>query len=79
MARRFRKLSFALLLSLVLSSFASTAMADEYRSERAGHPVRILAYLLHPIGFIAENLIFRPAHWLVSHDRLRAFFGHDDY
>lgn len=66
----------ALAVGLLL---AAPAAADEYDPLEAGHPVRILAYALHPVGVILDVLIFRPAHWVVSHPGLDEFFGHERY
>ena len=63
-------------LSLLL---ATPAVADEYDPQEAGHPVRIIAYALHPIGVILDVLIFRPAHWIGSRPGLVVFFGHEPY
>lgn len=57
---------------------APSGAADDYDSKQAGHPVRIAAYVLHPVGVILDTLIFRPAYWLGSHEPLRTFFGRTD-
>jgi len=57
---------------------AAPLHADEYDSQEAGHPVRILAYVLHPVGFLLDALIFRPAHWVGSHEPFRTLFGQRD-
>jgi hypothetical protein len=69
-------LAALLLLALVLALPAGEARADEYESGRAGHPLRIAAYILHPIGVVLEYSIFRPAHWLVHWEPAAEFFGH---
>ena len=55
------------------------ALADDYDPQRAGHPVRVLAYAAHPFGVILDVLIFRPAHWIGSLPVLDEFFGHERY
>jgi hypothetical protein len=67
----------ALLVALVLA-LTSPAVADEYDAEHAGHPVRMLAYALHPVGVAIDYLIMRPAHWLVSFEPMKTIFGHED-
>ncbi len=57
---------------------ASAAPADEYESTRSGHPLRILAYVVHPIGVILDTLIFRPFHWIGSHEPFKTLTGHQD-
>lgn len=55
------------------------AAADRYDPQEAGHPVRVAAYVLHPVGVILDLLIFRPAHWVGSHEPLATLFGHERY
>ena len=68
----------AWILSLGLLCSAAPAVADEYDDSMAGHPLRIVAYVLHPVGVAIDYLIMRPAHWLVSHEPMKTVFGHDD-
>lgn len=63
----------------LLPLFASSVRADDYDPQRAGHPVRIAAYVLHPVGVILDLLIFRPAHWIGSLPGVDEFFGHEPY
>jgi hypothetical protein len=65
-------------LVLMLLLAAAPALADEYDSDSAGHPLRIAAYVLHPVGVALEWLIFRPAHWIGSKEPLATIFGHED-
>ena len=68
-------IGLALALPLALSG---PARADDYDQHRAGHPLRVLAYVAHPVGVVLDYLIFRPVHWLGSHEPLRTLFGHED-
>ena len=52
--------------------------ADEYDEKSSGHPLRIVAYVLHPVGVAIDYLLLRPAHWLGSHEPLKTIFGHED-
>ena len=73
-ARLARPLAAVLLLG---SSFVSApAAADEYDPQRAGHPLRVIAYILHPIGVAFDYLLFRPAHYVGSQEPFRTIFGH---
>ena len=65
-------------LCAITLSFASPALADEYDDDSAGHPLRIVAYVLHPVGVAIDYLILRPAHWLASQEPMKTVFGHDD-
>ncbi len=80
--RALHKLAGALLLGLVLAGSAG-AESHEYRGgaydpKEAGHPLRIAAYVLHPIGVILDRLILRPAYWLGSHEPIKTLVGRTD-
>ena len=66
------------LLALGLLASASPAAADEYDPKYAGHPLRILAYIAHPVGVMFDYLLFRPAHWIGMHEPIKTIFGHTD-
>ena len=70
-------LLMAALCALTLAS-ASPTLADDYDSDSAGHPLRIVAYVLHPFGVAIEYLILRPAHWIASQEPMKTVFGHED-
>ena len=38
----------------------------------------IAAYALHPVGVILDYLIFRPGHWIGSHEPIRTLVGHPE-
>jgi hypothetical protein len=65
--------SLAALILLV----ASPALADRYEPERAGHPLRIVAYVAHPVGVMVDYLLMRPMHWIVEQEPFATLFGHD--
>jgi hypothetical protein len=73
---RARCLGAALALICALGSLP--ARADDYDPLKAGHPLRILAYAVHPVGWLLDVAIMRPAHWLGHQPGLRAIFGHTD-
>ena len=74
--RRLRGILLAGLAALWLA-VPGAALADDYDPQRAGHPLRIAAYVLHPVGVAVDWLVLRPAHWLGSQPVLRSLFGHD--
>ena len=67
----------ALALALALA-LASPVAADEYDQANAGHPLRLVAYVLHPIGVMIDYVLLRPAHWLVSSEPMKTIFGHEN-
>ena len=63
-------------LSCVLGTTPSFAAPDEYDDSQS-HPLRVLAYLIHPAAFLVEWVVFRPFHFLVSATEAQeALFGH---
>ena len=48
---------------------------DGYDDSQA-HPLRIAAYVIHPVGYAVEWLLTRPIHALVSQPELTPIFGH---
>jgi len=75
---RKRRLALVIALTLAASILGSAqAGTTRYDPQRAGHPLRVLAYALHPIGVMADTLIFHPAWWLGTHEPLRTLFGVD--
>ncbi len=65
------------LLAMTLAFTAGPAFAapDAYDDSQS-YPLRVAAYLIYPIGFTAEWLIFRPLHYVVSRPYLEPVFGH---
>jgi hypothetical protein len=78
MKRRGSRSRLAITLLAVLLLGTSPALADDYDSKNAAHPLRIVGYVLHPVGVILETLLVRPAHWLVSTGPMRTLFGHKE-
>jgi len=76
---RVRSAAGVLALVALLVAASPAARADEYEADRAGHPVRILAYLLHPVGVVLDYLLLRPTHWLGHHEPFQTLFGHEDH
>ena len=48
-----------------------------YEPLQAGHPLRVLAYVLHPVGVVLDYVILRPAYWLGSHEPLKTLVGRE--
>ncbi len=84
--------AFALLGALVLLGLPSRGRAvedpfnndyqntrfsysDEYDDSQS-HPIRIAGYLLHPVGYALEWVIFRPFHYFVSLPHVAEVTGH---
>lgn len=66
----------ALVLTSALGARTAFAAPDEYDDSQS-NPLRIAAYLMHPVGWLAEWVVFRPFHFLVSAtEPQEAIFGH---
>jgi hypothetical protein len=78
MIRRTRKSLAAAALASSLLFAAAPALGDDHDSKDSGHPLRIAAYLAHPVGVIIDTLIFRPANWIAHFEPFKTIFGHED-
>ena len=79
LASRLRgRLVAALLVGFLLVAGAAPAIADDYDPKRSGHPLRIVAYVVHPVGVLIDFILLRPAHWIGSQAGFRTIFGHDE-
>jgi hypothetical protein len=52
--------------------------ADDYDDSQS-NPLRILAYLIHPVGYTLEWLATRPFHEVVAQPDLEPIFGHEPH
>jgi hypothetical protein len=68
----------AVVAALAMLAAASPVSAEEYDETYSGHPLRVIAYVLHPVGVILDTLIFRPFHWLGSHEPFKTLSGQED-
>ncbi len=76
--RRLRRLAGVVVLSAALLAAGSPALAHDHDSTRSGHPLRLLAYLVHPVGVILDTLILQPLHWVGSHEPIQTLIGHEE-
>ena len=68
----------AAVAALAMLAVASPAAAEDYDETYTGHPLRIVGYVLHPVGVILDTLIFRPFHWIGSHEPFKTLVGQKD-
>src|SRR5690606_12739054 len=71
------------LLAVAMVAVVAPASAHRYSRTDDGHPLRLIAHVVHPVGILLEYGIFRPVHHFVSecdpfggNDIL---FGHKSY
>ena len=71
-----RFLVIGLICAATFGAKPSFAAPDEYDDSQS-NPFRIAAYLMYPVGWLAEWIVFRPFHFMVSAtEPQEAFFGH---
>ena len=75
---RLSRILAVLALCGVLLSAGAPALAHDHDSTRSGHPLRIIAYVFHPVGVILDTLIMKPFHWLGSYEPIQTLFGHEE-
>ncbi len=76
--KRASKIVGTIAMWAALSGVASAGWwgaGDDYDATES-HPLRLIAYVVHPVGFVAEWIVARPLHYVVSRPGLDAFFGH---
>ena len=68
-----KKLMMSSLLagSLLLAGCATTGVSrvasdEDVNPGALGHPFRVVAFVVHPVGVIVDYTVFRPAYWFVS-------------
>ncbi|MCP4002662.1 MAG: hypothetical protein GY725_00570 [bacterium] len=67
----------ALILVCALTLPASAKPRSDYNPRHAGHPLRVVAYALHPVGVVLDYLIFRPAWYIGGVEPFRTLVGRD--
>ncbi len=61
-----------------VATYADSQLSDDHDPQQAGHPLRVVAYGLHPIGVALDWILVRPAVWVVRHEPFRTIFGYED-
>ncbi len=67
---------FAALVAVALAALPGTAQAHVYDRDDSDHPLRVVSYVVHPVGMAVEYAVLRPIHWLVSRPTVAPVFGH---
>jgi len=61
---------------LMLSTSIERAEADSYDPQKAGNPIRIAAYILHPVGVLLDYGLMRPCFYVVKREPFSTIFGY---
>ena len=76
-----RRLIMAAVIATMLSAGSGMAKGSEIPEDAYvdgfSHPLRVATYLIAPIGYAAEWLVFRPLHYIVSRPDLQNVFNYD--
>ena len=66
----------ALAVAAVVVAVPATGRAHDAYDDTQSHPLRLIAYAVHPIGYAVEWLVMRPIHFGVSNRNVEKIFGH---
>lgn len=72
-----RKFIPVIALAAGIICLTQTASAHRIKSNTSSHPLRIVAYPYHALGYAMEQVIFRPIHYLVSQPDVDVWVGHE--
>ncbi|MEN6626598.1 MAG: hypothetical protein ABFD69_10255 [Candidatus Sumerlaeia bacterium] len=71
-----KKSLFAALFAIGMMAAPSIAQAHVYDRDDSDYPLRYVAYVVHPVGMLAEYAVLRPIHWVVSQPVVAPIVGH---
>lgn len=71
-----KKVLSTLVVVAGLVAMPATGRAHDAYDDSQSHPLRIVAYAVHPIGYALEWLVTRPLHFAVSQKSVERVFGH---
>lgn len=78
--KAWRLLRIVAILGLALLWLPGQVQAADQYDDSQSHPLRIIGYLGHPVGVLAEWVLFRPIHVLVSAIPATEYvFGHQPH
>ncbi len=58
-----------------LSAPSGVEARQEYDPTRAGNPLKIVYYVVYPVAFLVDRLIFRPAYYAGQWEPFHTLFG----
>ena len=56
-------------------AWPGAARGAEYDPQKAGNPLKIVYYVLYPVGWTLDVLIFRPAYYIGQCEPFQTVFG----
>jgi hypothetical protein len=63
---------------LTVAATPGEAKAEQYDPQKAANPIRIAAYILHPVGVLLDYGLVRPCYWVVRHEPFSTIFGYEE-
>ncbi|MDP3937887.1 MAG: hypothetical protein Q8R92_07100 [Deltaproteobacteria bacterium] len=75
--KRIGFLAAVALLAVVVSPVGALAH-DDYEDSLNTHPFKLAAIPVYAAGFVADQLVFRPFHWMLNNEPLETVTGHDE-
>jgi len=74
-----KKLLLTVVVVVGLVGMPAAGRAHDAYDDSQSHPLRLIAYAVHPIGYAIEWLVTRPIHFVVSQKGTERIFGHTDH
>jgi hypothetical protein len=71
-----KQLLMALVVAAGVVLVPTTGRAHDAYDDTQSHPLRLIAYAVHPAGYALEWLVMRPIHFVTSQPKLERVFGH---
>ena len=62
---------------VALAARTAEAKTDRYDPQEAANPIRIAAYILHPVGVLLDYGLMRPCFWVVQREPFSTIFGYE--
>jgi hypothetical protein len=77
MTMTFRQLTLAAAAAVLLALPAVASAHDDYDDPFENHPLKWAGQLGHIAGYAADQLVFRPLHWIINEKPASTVTGHD--
>ncbi len=68
----------ALALLAVAMSPAGALAHDDYDDPFNTHPFQLAAIPVYAVGFVTDQLVLRPFHWMLNNEPLETVSGHEE-
>lgn len=72
-----KRLIAVLIVAMAVATPVLAAQPVDDYDDSQSHPLRVAAYLVHPVGYAVKWAIFQPIHWVVAQPGMQDVFGHD--